>query len=409
MKINNKYILGIASGLLIAGSLASCSDEKLDDKSIFDTTDVALDPDSYTYKFDRWIQKEYTEPYNLTFIYKMEDLATDMDYNLVPAEYNKAQELAVLTKYLWFDVYTDLVGIDFLKRYGPKILHLIGSTAINPANGTEILGLAEGGLKVSLFRVNQFDPNDFEQLNEKYFKTMHHEFSHILHQTKTYPKEFDLITADRYEPMGWQDRNGAVVASYGCTTPYASGQAREDFAETIANYITRTDEQWELTLWLAERGWQVATPSSGLEYAFTKYYYATAADRANDMKTLVGCFFEADGVYTMTDYRVKIDANGSATNDSGSNYGASGGTSSFKTVADTEAFFAEIARSYDLYDIADTDNVDGKAVILQKTSIARNWLESAWNLDLDQLRDEVQFRQRNFDLEALLAEIENVQ
>ena len=235
MKINNKYILGVAAGTLLAGSLSSCSEEKLDSNSIFKTEDTALDPDSYTYKFDRWIQKEYTEPYNLTFIYKMEDLATDMDYNLVPAEYDKAKELAVLTKYLWFDVYTDLVGIDFLKQYGPKILHLIGSTAINPANGTEILGLAEGGLKVSLFRVNQFDPTDFEQLNEKYFKTMHHEFSHILHQTKTYPKEFDLISADRYEPMGWQDRSGAVVASYGCTSAYASGQAREDFAETIAN------------------------------------------------------------------------------------------------------------------------------------------------------------------------------
>lgn len=408
MKLTNKYISCLATGVMIAGALASCSEEKLDDQSIFDTTDVTLDPNSYTYKFDRWIQKEYTEPYNLTFIYKMEDLATDMDYNLVPAEYNKAQELAVLTKYLWFDVYTDLVGIDFLKQYGPKILHLIGSTAINPANGTEILGLAEGGLKVSLFRVNQFDPNDFEQLNEKYFKTMHHEFAHILHQTKTYPKEFDLITADRYEPMGWQDRSGAVVASYGCTSAYASGQAREDFAETIANYITRTDEQWDLTLWLANRGWQVAQLDNGVELACTKYYYANATDRANDMKTLTGCFVEADGIYTVTDICVKVDASGSASDDSG-NYGVSGGNMAFKTVPDIEAYFAQLAQQYDLYDVVDTDNVDGKAVILQKTSIARNWLESAWNLDLDKLRDEVQFRQRNFDLDALLSEIENVQ
>lgn len=409
MKINNKYILGVAAGTLLAGSLSSCSEEKLDSNSIFKTEDTALDPDSYTYKFDRWIQKEYTEPYNLTFIYKMEDLATDMDYNLVPAEYDKAKELAVLTKYLWFDVYTDLVGIDFLKQYGPKILHLIGSTAINPANGTEILGLAEGGLKVSLFRVNQFDPTDFEQLNEKYFKTMHHEFSHILHQTKTYPKEFDLISADRYEPMGWQDRSGAVVASYGCTSAYASGQAREDFAETIANYITRTDEQWDLTLWLASRGWQTAKLANGLDMACTKYYYASAADRAKDMKTLTGCFIEADGVYTVTDICIKVDATGSATNESDGNYGVSGGNMAYKTVADIEAYFQQLATQYDLYDVADTDNVDGKAVILQKTSIARNWLESAWNLDLDELRNEVQFRQKNFDLEALLAEIENVQ
>ncbi len=407
--MNKKYIFALVAGLAVSAGFTSCSEEDLDSNSIFDVSEENLDPNSYTYKFDRWIQKNYTDEFNVTFVYKMEDLATDMDYNLVPAEYEKAKELAVLTKYLWFDVYTDLVGIDFIKRYGPKILHLIGSTAINPANGTEILGLAEGGLKVSLFRVNQFDPNDFEQLNEKYFKTMHHEFSHILHQTKTYPKEFDLISGDRYEPMGWQDRNGAVVASYGCTTPYASGQAREDFAETIANYITRTDDQWDLTLWIARRGWQSTTPSSGTEYAFCKYYYASSADRAKDYKTLVGCFFEADGVYTLTDLRVKVDASGSATNDSGSNYGMSGGNRVFKNIADAEAFLNEIAAQYDLYDVRDDDNVNGEEVILQKTSIARNWLESAWGLDLDELRAEVQYRQTHFDLEQLLSEIDQMQ
>lgn len=408
--MNRKTIFGMAVGLLLAGTATSCSEEELDGNSIFDTTEEGLDPDSYSYKFDKWIQDNYTKPYNMTFVYRMEDLATDMDYNLVPATYDKAQELAVLTKYLWFDVYTDLVGIDFLKQYGPKIIHLIGSTAINPANGTEILGLAEGGLKVSLFRVNQFDATDFEQLNEKYFKTMHHEFSHILHQTKTYPKEFDLISANKYEPMGWQDRNGAIVASYGCTTPYASGQAREDFAETIANYITRTDEQWDFTLWIAARGWQAAKPiAAPVELAFTKYYYANANDRNNGIKTLAGCFVEADGVYTMTDMTVKVDATGSPTNDSGKDYGVSGGKNVFKNVHDAEAYLASLAQEHDLFDVEDTDNADGRAIILQKTSIARDWFESAWGLDLDRLREEVQFRQKNFDLEALLAEIENIQ
>lgn len=49
-----------------------------------------------------------------------------------------------------------------------------------------ILGQAEGGMKVTLFRVNEIDKNNLSvaQLNEYYFKTMHHEFTHILNQKK---------------------------------------------------------------------------------------------------------------------------------------------------------------------------------------------------------------------------------
>jgi hypothetical protein len=39
-------------------------------------------------------------------------------------------------------------------------------------------------------------------MNEYYFKTMHHEFVHILHQTKNYPKDFEQISAGNYSPHG---------------------------------------------------------------------------------------------------------------------------------------------------------------------------------------------------------------
>lgn len=398
-----KYILKSVCALALLGTAASCSEDDLGD-SIFDTTEEKLDPESYTYQFDRWIKENFTDVYNLTFLYKMQDVGTDMDYNLVPAEYDKAIDLAVLTKHLWFDVYKELAGVDFLKQYGPRILHLIGSTAVNPVNGTEILGLAEGGLKVSLFRVNLFDPTDVDQLNEKYFKTMHHEFAHILHQTKTYPKEFDLISVSHYEPTSWQDRNGAEVASFGCITCYASSQAREDFAETIANYITRTDDQWNLTLWLAEKGWKVIEDSgisSYLEgksapsmksYAFSYYYYANANDRASDIRTYVGAFLEYDQVYYMTDLTAKLSNDPNDPDATAS--GMTGGTKLFTTVEETEAFLQGLRdKGFELTAVEDADKEDGKANILQKTDIARNWLSTAWGLDLDALRAEVQERQ----------------
>lgn len=411
-----RYIYGSLVAIASALALSSCSEEKLSDNSVFPDIDESLDPTSFTYKFDKWIDENYCQPYNMKFVYKMEHLGTDMNYNLVPATLDKSMELAVLTKYLWYDVYAELVGPDFLRQYGPKIIHLIGSSAVNPTSGTEILGLAEGGLKVSLFKVNALDPTDAEQLNEKYFKTMHHEFSHILHQTKTYPKEFNLLNSADYEPTGWQDRNGATVASLGFTTCYASMQAREDFAETLANYITRTDDQWEMTLWMADRGWYEtddyetvtwvqsnAYTSWAKSLAFSYYYYENDANRENDVRTYVGSFTERDQVYYLTDLQARFDADGTSK-------GCKGGSRRFDTVADMEAFLQSLRdQGYVLTPVEDRDGKKGGENIRQKVSIGREWFESAWNLDLDRLREEVQYRQSHIDLPALLSAIENIQ
>ncbi len=244
-------------------ALGACSDD-LDPESVFVDTDETLDPTALTYQLDKFCEDNYLKPYNLQFRYKMQDIGTDMDYNLVPATYANSVDLAVLTKYFWFEVYDKIVNEDFLKEYGPRIIHVIGSPAFNPANGTMILGLAEGGLKVSLFRVNDADVHSFESLNEYYFKTMHHEFAHILHQTKTYPNEFNQLSTDHYDPMGWQNRNMDVCYSLGFTSDYASSEAREDFAETIANYITKTDAAWNQMLENAEKGWVQQYDDNGL-------------------------------------------------------------------------------------------------------------------------------------------------
>ena len=140
MKIT-KYISSISLAVVVLIAITACKDDKFTD-TIFPSVGDELDPNSYTYQFDKWLKQEYLDVYNLDFRYKMQDVGTDMNYNLVPAEYDKARDLAVLTKFLWFDVYGKVAGSDFLKMYGPRIIHLIGSPAYNPQSGTMVLGLA---------------------------------------------------------------------------------------------------------------------------------------------------------------------------------------------------------------------------------------------------------------------------
>ena len=245
----NKLTISILLSLLL---LLSCSQDEEFGPSIFDMEDQLVEG-SASYEFDAWLRQAYLVPYNLDFRYRMEDVGSDMDYNLVPTSFEKAQQMAKLVKYLWFDVYGTVVSPEFLKENGPRIIHLIGSPAYNPISGTMLLGTAEGGLKVTLFRCNELDPTDVDLLNEYYFKTMHHEFAHILHQKRNYPVEFGLISQGKYNPLGWQYKTDSEAATLGFVSPYAGSQNREDFVEIIANYLVKSDTQWSDILELASQ------------------------------------------------------------------------------------------------------------------------------------------------------------
>lgn len=383
-----KYILPV----LIAPMIVACSDDEIG-PTIFPDVSTEPDPNSYTYKFDKWLNNNFRDVYNVEFKYLMEDVEADMEYNLVPATYENARDVALLTKYLWYDSYKELTGEDFIKSYGPRILHLVGSPAYNPNNGTETLGLAEGGLKVTLFKVNAMDLTDINMMNEYYFRTMHHEFGHILHQTKSYPTDFNLLSTGRYDDSSWQSRQPGVVASQGFVTPYASSQAREDFAETIANYITRTDDQMDLILWMSQRGWTTGVektddePEDDDALYYCYYYYEDPSD-AESKK-----YFLYSQEHAWGDYRM----------------GLVGMNDQYLTsVEEVEEYLDEVRQTRDIYPVEDKDNVDGYDVIRQKQSIVRNWFTDQWKISFDDLRTIVQRRQENFDIETLRKEVDDI-
>lgn len=236
-----KQLIGIFIALATL-SLWSCSEDDLDPNSIFGGTETGKVPN----EFDTWLLDNYTTPYNIEFKYRFEDMETDDTYNLVAADYDRSIALAKFTKYLWLESYEELLGPDFIRTYCPRLLFLVGSPAYN-TDGSVVLGTAEGGLKITLYNVNSISLTsiDVEQLNYWYFKTMHHEFAHILHQTKNYPTEFNEITPSGYQPTGWVNVSEQDALDMGFVSPYASSETQEDFVEIIAIYVTHTAEYWD--------------------------------------------------------------------------------------------------------------------------------------------------------------------
>lgn len=229
--------------------LGSCREDEDFTSSIFDTETPVVDPNSATAAFDQWLYDNFTVPYNVSVHYRHVMQETDLDYQLTPADYERSQVMARLLRYLFYQPYAELVGDEFLKANSPRQFQFIGSY------GTERnaikLGYASGGIAITLMVVNQLNMDlgnwtkeDIEMANLLYFHTIHHEFSHILHQHKLIPSQFRVITLNSYDPNNWTDRTDVEAHQMGYMTPYGSSAYMEDFVEIISGAITDTEETW---------------------------------------------------------------------------------------------------------------------------------------------------------------------
>lgn len=240
----------------VAALTVACSNDDVDaNNSIFPTREENTDSTA----FDKWLNKNYTEPYNIRFNYLYIDQNSDMRYNVSPADIKKSIALAKIIKHVWLDAYTELMGPDFLKQHCFREFQLIGS-AQHKNDGSIVLGFAEGGIRVNLFQVNYLDPahlyieqtnpfasgSDFD-LNRAYFHTMHHEFAHILTQLKDYSTDFRTITKE-YHSADWVNVKDEDAGKEGYVTGYASSEYNEDFAEVFSCYVTDTDVMWQKRL-----------------------------------------------------------------------------------------------------------------------------------------------------------------
>ena len=243
MKMKRKILYYACTVWILSLCFLSCSDEELDG------TSKIVDSQKEENEFDRWILNNYVLPYNIDFKYRMEDIESDMNYQLVPADYNQSVRMAKLMKYLCLEAYDAIMGSkDFIRSYYPKMVHLVGSAAYRN-NGTMILGTAEGGLKITTYYVNALEL-DIKFLNHYYFKTMHHEFGHILNQKKPYSTDFDLISGPKYVNDSWNTAytSDAAAQKDGFISPYAASESKEDFVELFSIYVTSTTAEWNQKL-----------------------------------------------------------------------------------------------------------------------------------------------------------------
>ncbi|MCM1450481.1 MAG: putative zinc-binding metallopeptidase [Clostridiales bacterium] len=236
------YRIFLTAAVVLSGvAFTGCSDDDPDPSYSVITTGNTEKND-----FDLWLTQNFNEPYNIDFKYRYEDIEGDYNYYLVPARYEDAITMAHLVKYLCIETYNEVAGTNFTCTYFPKMFYTVGEWEYRN-NGTIVLGTAEGGRKIFLAGLNKLSGylNSAENLNHYYFKTIHHEFTHILNQTKSIPADFQLITGSGYVADNWNEspyntdylKNGYISA-------YSQHSFTEDFAEMLSIYVTNSETAW---------------------------------------------------------------------------------------------------------------------------------------------------------------------
>lgn len=225
--------------LVVFVLFTSCAEDDLS------STSVLKDNPQPKTAFDKWLDVHYVKPYNIQLKYRMEDAETDFTYTLAPADVNNSIKVAHIVLHIWLEAYDEVAGRDFTRRQVPKVLQFIGSPAMESDN-RGMMGQAEGGMKITLFGINQLEISR-SFLNSSFFQTMHHEFVHILAQNKDYDTDFQRISEGSYSPADWfaagKTESGDALQK-GFISLYARSEYNEDFAETLAFYLILTPQEW---------------------------------------------------------------------------------------------------------------------------------------------------------------------
>lgn len=233
MKRKIYALLGLCLGMsLCLGFVTSCDD---DDELNMDHSIVGLGGETWSpTELDNWLYENFVKPYNIDVKYKWDQFEVGYNYTLVPPVEAYVQPVMTWVRDGWIHPYEEVAGAAFVKKLCPKKYVLVGSARYN-TNGTITIGEAEGGKKITLFRINWYQEGD-KDLLQAILKTVHHEFAHTLHQTIRYPEEYMNITPGGYTSQ-WNNVSDAEAMGKGYISPYACSSPDEDFAEMIARIV----------------------------------------------------------------------------------------------------------------------------------------------------------------------------
>lgn len=234
--------------------LMSCSDDE-------STNYVPESKEPSVDEINVYFQENFQDKYGSAVRWQWIDKYVDINYIVAPAMRKVLIPTGEMIRRFWIEpfILESKKSSEFIRKHFPPEIVCVGSELRN-ADGTRTLGYADAGVRITLTELNYFDLSNKEWVIQQ-LHTMHHEFSHIIHQTYKMPNGFNKITENNYTGQAWKDiyanaqneligkgiespkeaevdsvaQNMAIQR--GMLTPYGTSSEFEDFAEVVSLYL----------------------------------------------------------------------------------------------------------------------------------------------------------------------------
>lgn len=245
MKNILKYskLLFIISALSVV-FLVSCTEE--DENTQFIPPEIPELTDAN----DIYLKQHMLDKYGTAVRWRWESRFVDDDQNAVPIHRDYVVPVTKMIDYLWVGPYIALGSSSeaFIKKLFPTEMVYIGSF-IYRDDGAVVLGYADAGTRVTLLNLNQYDLTNRDWLTNPgggILSTIHHEFSHIVHQNYGLPAGFNTIS-EKYTGAGWINMDHSDLSeavSMGMVSNYGTSDQYEDFCEISSHFLTMPAEDF---------------------------------------------------------------------------------------------------------------------------------------------------------------------
>ena len=192
-------------------------------------------------ELDLYIKENFTDKYGMAIRYRFVDRFVSPTQRVTPPKLENVRPMLDFIQQFWIDPFLKVNnGEEFFKRHVPSEIVLLGSPIFNQ-NGTQTLGVADAGAQITFADVNSIDLED-EEWRDLQFRTVYHEFAHIIHQLYKLPTAFETISPLGYTSRGaWFVLDDNDALERGFTSPYGTSSPDEDFAEIVSFFLFDTD------------------------------------------------------------------------------------------------------------------------------------------------------------------------
>ena len=198
---------------------------------------------------DIYFQDNFQDKYNCAIRWRWIENYIGIEYLVAPAKRDVAIPTGEMLVNFWIEPYIELgrAGGDFIRNNFPPEIVFIGSELRN-ADGTVTLGYAEAGVRITLTELNQFDLSNKAWIIRQ-LETIHHEFTHTIHQKYNMPTGFNEVTPDNYTANSWVnvDESKKEHIIRGMVSAYGTNSEFEDLCEIVAKFLLTDPEIFEAT------------------------------------------------------------------------------------------------------------------------------------------------------------------